>query len=236
MLGNFEKEFEEFTGKKVVIDHHITKSKFKNSKVFEFLQRTSCCGVIYDVLKTAGCQVDKLTTSLLLCGVVVDSGNFQSANEHTFRSAVSLMHLSGLSYAEVKRIIERKVDFNEVRTIILNVSNAEAFEVNRETIIFCKCASFESATASVLLKTGADIIVCYNEKSGDLFVLKSNSSKTFAKLNAAKLLAKASSKFNGESGGHELIAGGKVSLTQVNSVVLFLKEELLFNFRRQVFS
>lgn len=226
MLGIFESEFNSFKGKKIVIDHHVTTIKFKRAEVFEFPNRTSCCEVVYDVAKIGNFPVDEKTALLLLCGVVVDSGGFQSANENTFRATASLLRLSKVSYSKVKQIVRKRVSLNEVKTIQDNVTNTRLVEHNGEVVAFCSCKSFESATAEVLIKSGASVAVCFNEKNGSFTVTKSNSSKVFESLNSAKLLAKTTAKFKGNSGGHELIAGGNVTISKVEAAVLFLEREL----------
>ena len=226
MLGALENEFKTFSGKKVVIDHHITNTQFKGSNVFEFPNRTSCCEVIFDVLKSSGFQVDKQTAALLLCGAFVDSAGLESANVETFKAVNELMLLSGLTISKVKTLTKRVVELNEINTVKANVANATRLKFKREEVAFCSCKAYESATANQLIKNGVAVAVCFNEKSGDFSVIRNSKSKVFGKLNVAKFLSKAASRFNGECGGHELIAGGKFEVKEVKKVALFLEREL----------
>ncbi len=210
MLGVLEKDFNSFKGKRVVVDHHISNAVFKKCNVFEFEDRTSCCEVVFDVLKLGGFHIDKKIASLLLCGVVVDSAFFESSNESTFRAAASLLHITGISYSEVKRLVARRVDLNEINTMVANFERAELVDFKGEVVAFCSCKSFESSTAAALIRSGVSLALCFNEKSGEVSLVKSNSSKVFSGLNAGGFLSKQVSKFKGESGGHELIAGARL--------------------------
>ncbi len=226
MLGVLEEEFNSFNGKRVVIDHHVSSAVFKKCKVFEFEDRTSCCEVVFDVLKLGQRRVDKKVASLLLCGVVVDSAFFESSNEGTFRAVASLLHIAGVSYSEVKRLVARQVDLNEIKTVLANLSGADLIDYKGEVVAFCSCKSFESSIATALIRSGASVALCFNEKSGEVSLVKSNASKVFGRLNAGRFLSSQVSKFKGESGGHELIAGARVPISKLVSFVRTFRSEI----------
>lgn len=230
MLGVLEEEFDSFKGKRIVIDHHVSSTVFKKCKVFEFEARTSCCEVVFDVLKLSGLKIDEKVACLLLCGVVVDSAFFESSNENTFRAAASLLRIAGVSYSDVKRLVARQVDLNEIKTVMVNLGDADLIDFKGEVVAFCSCKSFESSTATALIRSGASVALCFNEKSGEVSLVRSNASKVFGKLNAGAFLSKQVSKFKGESGGHALIAGAKVPISKLSAFIRVFRSEIFVLF------
>lgn len=228
MLGeNFAEELAKFKGKKIVIDHHIHSGSFKKTLVFEFPNRTSCCEVMLDLFKVAKFKIDSKSSALLLAGVIVDTASFESANSQTFLAVASLLRLSKISYCNAKRVVERKVDFNELKTKLANLANCKVLKVESENLAFCNCSAFESATASLIAKSGAAVAVCFNKKSSEVFLVKSASSRVFESLNSAFLLNKVVKITGGESGGHELIAGAKLPSEKLELALKLLESELL---------
>lgn len=102
------------------VDHHMFTGKFTETEVIDTTFE-SCCGIIADIIRTEGLEIDEIGARSLFTGMVTDSGRFRydSTNERTFELAAFLMRkgkidfndLYSKMYAEDFEGLKRKSEF-----------------------------------------------------------------------------------------------------------------------------
>ena len=102
------------------IDHHMYTGAFTGTEVID-TSFESCCGIIADIIKSEGLDIDEIGAKSLFTGMVTDSGRFRydSTNARTFNLAAFLMEkgkidfndLYSKMYAEDFESLKRKSEF-----------------------------------------------------------------------------------------------------------------------------
>ncbi|MBE5756188.1 MAG: bifunctional oligoribonuclease/PAP phosphatase NrnA [Clostridiales bacterium] len=89
-IGNYA---EIFSKKKetFLLDHHISSTKYANVNVV--IDNAANCENVYELLKELGVEFDKNIATILMMGLMTDTGNFAHSNvtENTFSVAKELM-------------------------------------------------------------------------------------------------------------------------------------------------
>ncbi len=100
LLGKFD-FIAENESKTVVIDHHATKA-FAVKNYYGDSSKSSCCEIIFSLLKMMKCNIDSTIASYLYAGLSTDSGSFRNSNtnENSLITAYQLLKCG----ADIKKI------------------------------------------------------------------------------------------------------------------------------------
>ena len=86
------------------IDHHISNTLYAAKNVVE--PTASCSMIIFRLIKLMGVEIDEKTASVLMTGLITDTGNFSHSNTdaEALKAAVSLTEL-GADVAKLNQIL-----------------------------------------------------------------------------------------------------------------------------------
>lgn len=192
----------------IVIDHHISNSKYGDLNYIEG-DAPSSASIVFDLAKRLGAPLDSDTLNLLYAGLCDDTGSFRYSNAtpRAFSDAQELVELG----AEVSRIAEMlffSVPLNRVRLRARALGQLEFVSKDRVAFTMLSLADFRACGASPLDSEGVidDIravqgvlgaVFMRETAEGYRFSLRSKSDAFDANAIAARF----------EGGGHRAAAG-----------------------------
>ncbi len=230
MLGKFGEEVAKFKGKIIAIDHHEHGKMLVNANVFEFVHRTSCCEIIYDLYRVSGKKIDPTTATLLLTGIIADTARFKTANRQTFSAVSQLLIASGKGYGNVLSLARAVPDKSEIKNVFQALKKVKLIETQRGLIGVVENNAFESKTCLALVETGCVVGICFNPKNGKIAMAKDSENSNSAEVDVGKILKQFGTRVNGSGGGHESVGGltGKPELVKkaVQKLVIEIKNTL----------
>ncbi len=230
MLGKFGEEVARFKGKIIAIDHHEHGKMLANARMFEFVHRTSCCEVIYDLYRVSRKKMDSITATLLLTGVIADTARFKTANRQTFSAVSQLLIASGKEYGEVLSLARAMPDNSEIKNVFQALLKLKLIETEGGLIGVVENNAFESKTCLALVETGCVVGICLNPKNGKIAMAKDTENPHSVKVDVGKILKQFGPSVKGSGGGHESIGGltGKPELVKkaVQKMVIEIKNIL----------
>ena len=230
MLGKFGEEVAKFKGKIIAIDHHEHDKMLANASVFEFIHRTSCCEVIYDLYRVSRKKMDSTTATLLLTGVIADTARFKTANRQTFSAVSQLLIASGKQYGDVLSLARAMPDNSEVKNVFQALRKVKLIETPVGLIGVVENNAFESKTCLALVETGCVVAICFNPTNGKVAMVKDTENSHSAKVDVGKMLKRFGASVKGSGGGHESVGGltGKPELVKkiIQKLVIEIKNSL----------
>ncbi|MDE2027674.1 MAG: bifunctional oligoribonuclease/PAP phosphatase NrnA [Candidatus Omnitrophica bacterium] len=204
------------------IDHHVTNERFGTLNVVK-PDASSTCELVFDLLKEAGCPLNKKTAILLYAGIMTDTGSFRFDNTTAYSHEVvrELMafkfsppdmygHLYvGIPVADMKRFTDlihkaRLTDNNRVFCISLSQvvvkSFSPSFDLKEKLFAFLR--SIE----------GIEVVVILTELNPKEIRVNLRSQNHFDVARLAKTF---------DGGGHRKAAGCKIygTLAQAQKII-----------------
>jgi len=217
-IGMTENDFREIW----VIDHHISDALQSPNRIIK-PESAACCELIYQLIKTAGAEIDAELALILYTGLVGDTGCFKQANttSQTFAVAADLLSYDIDTETVRIRLFEQKSLAN-LKLIGKALANMESYFENQLCFLTISLSDKEAVNAgpddcisivgqSLALK-GVKIGVFFEERENNKVKLSFRSRKGFD----VRAIAE---HFGG--GGHILAAGATVEgkLDNIKSAV-----------------
>lgn len=195
----------------VVIDHHATNPKFGKINLIES-EAPSCAEVVYKMLKDFGWEIDKTQASLLLAGIITDTGGFQfDRGSGTLKIASELVELG----ADKRDLVDKLLRTHAPEELLLWREYFSELKIDKENrfmwtaipyatykkyLNFPKASSsFSTQFASVV--EGTDFGIVMTEKGHKRLSISFRSRGGFDISGLATELG---------GGGHKAAAGGEV--------------------------
>jgi phosphoesterase RecJ-like protein len=215
------------------IDHHASNSKFASINLVDS-SASSTTQILFHLLKTMGAEIDADTATLLLAGIITDTGSFQNSNTtpEAFDLAGDLIDLGARQQEIIKHIYKTK----QLETLKLwgkILSGIQVDEANR--LMWSSVSQLDFSETGTTEKDTGDIIddLMANAEEADVIVLmieKADGSvhtsiRTSTDSKDASMIAAA---FGG--GGHPRSAGFTLynqPLSQVEPFVVSKLKEML---------
>lgn len=115
--GLFEEFPEYFTSQytSICIDHHVSNSFYATETVLD-TSSASACEIIFDIAKQLEWKVDSAIATLLLTGLLTDTGCFlhSNTNSHSYRTAATLLRLQA-NHSTIVRDVFRSTKISTLR-------------------------------------------------------------------------------------------------------------------------
>ncbi len=136
--GWMEKKLLQFTGPKILIDHHPNPSSFADHLISE-THYSSTAELIFDVIKETGLTpyLNKAAAEALYTGIMTDTGSFSHniSNPHTFRVIAELMEY-GIDVEKIQSNVYHNFSAERMKLLGLALSKKmEVFPEYRTAII-----------------------------------------------------------------------------------------------------
>ncbi len=235
-LGDYGKKLKEAAIKIAVIDHHKPVEETRQLAVFYQVSEDmpSESELIYRVVAEIGVKLTAEQASLLLAGIISDTGHFRLAKPGTFEVVDALLK-SGAEYNKILEALRPPEDPSRRVAMLKAAGRSELQRINGHLIAFSELGSFEGDAAGVLVRIGADAAFVGSDEKGE-FRLSGRARQEFVKetgLHLGELMESLGSQFGGSGGGHAgaASASGKGTFDEVKHHVIkalqqkFVKKE-----------
>lgn len=218
-LGELGKRLRKKMPKLVVIDHHRPVEAMKQLTALYFVREefTSEAEIILRLLKELGVELTSEQASLLLAGIISDTGHFRFAKDETFEAVHQLLEAGG-DYARVNESLNLSEDYSKRVAMLKAAARAELRLIHKRLVIFSELGSFEGDAAGMLVRIGADVAFVGSEEKGEVRVSGRARQKTLklTGLHLGELMEEMGKQFEGSGGGHAGAASmrGKAKLEE----------------------
>lgn len=209
----------------IKIDHHASRGDFANIS-FVATNRSSCCEIIYDLLKYLKVKLTPNLASIIYCGVFSDTNSFMNTNTNldTLQTALEL-YKAGADFSKASEVNTKMKTMAELDLKKTFYKNIEI--VNKELAIStisldelknakATKQDTEGFSSELLSYNGVNISCCMTQKEDNIFSCSLRSMEGYD----VSIIAEA---FNG--GGHVCASGCKIKAkTMEEAKKMFIKE------------
>lgn len=211
MLGTMKSNVLSFPSQKIVIDHHEkAKNPLLESSVSIIDEKSvSCSLLVFELLKKQGFPVSREIALSAIAGIIVDSSFFSVADSRAFDAVSFCLKKSSSSVQEILSLFKTKKDASEKIAALKAAKRARIFRLGEFVCAVSEVGAFEAASASALVRTGADIAFVGTVEKNELRV-SARANSVFLKqtgIDLAWIMKELAKHFEGEGGGHEGAAG-----------------------------
>lgn len=157
-LGEFGAKLKEVDPKLAVIDHHKPVEEMRHLASFYFVREdfASESELIFRLVTEMGEKLTSERASLLLAGVISDTGHFRLAKPETFE-VVNALIKAGADYGQVLKSIQLPEDISKRVAMLKAAERSEMRRVCGYLVVFSELGSFEGDAAGMFLRIGADV-------------------------------------------------------------------------------
>lgn len=231
-LGEFGAKVRGAAPRLAVVDHHRAVDDMKQLSSFYFVREdfASEAELIFRLVTELGEKLTPEQASLLLAGIISDTGHFRLAKPETFEVVNALLK-AGADYGRVLESIKLPEDISKRMAMLKAARRSELRRVHGSLVVFSELGSFEGDAAGMFVRIGADAaFVGSNHKekvrlSGRARheVLKETS------LHLGEIMESLGKQFEGSGGGHAGAASmsGKGKLEDVKKSIFKILQEKL---------
>ncbi len=231
-LGKFGKKLRYYDAKLAVIDHHKPVQEMKQLTSLYLVREDfpSESELIFKVLAELNANLTPDQASLLLAGVISDTGYFRLAKPVTFEVVDALLK-SGADYDRVIEILRPPDDISRRVAMLKAAGRSEMLQFSGRLVVFSELGSFEGDAANMLVRIGADAAFVGSINKNE-FRISGRAKPEFVKktgLHLGELMEFLGKHFDGNGGGHAGAASvnGKGCLDQGKKQLLkLLKQQL----------
>lgn len=204
-LGSFGEKVREFSGMKIVIDHHKPSEETRRSVDFHFVceEYTSECELVAEIAKEMGVKLEPDQASILLAGVITDTAHFRLAKPETFVRVSELLE-AGADYRRVMESLKTPEDRSKRVAILKAIERSEVRRIHGFYFIFSEVGAFEGDVASTFVKVGADAAFVGSEDGGKVR-MSMRASEQFLEetgIHLGEIAEELGKIFGGSGGGH----------------------------------
>ncbi|MFB6076290.1 MAG: bifunctional oligoribonuclease/PAP phosphatase NrnA [Candidatus Aenigmatarchaeota archaeon] len=152
-----------------LIDHHSPQDVYRRSKIsYVDEESPSTCELIYKILDNSDYDIREEISTLLILGIVYDTGHLKHSRPETFQIMSKLLENSDKSYGQIIQLLHTKTDISERIARLKAATRMNIYRIRDYLIVFSKIGSFESSCARSLVKFSADLAIVANENEDEL--------------------------------------------------------------------
>jgi len=141
----------------LIIDHHAPTGKWEGKDYHCDPERTSCCEIVYSIIKAAGKIPDRTSGLAILGGILTDGGHFQFADNECLKTFAEVMEVCDIPMDEAMLLVRAPMNMSE-RQAALKAAGRSRFERVGDMIVAVSFStSYEAASCRALLAAGADV-------------------------------------------------------------------------------
>ena len=231
-LGKLGGQLKEQAIKPAVIDHHKPVAAMKELASFYFVREEfpSEAELILRLIGELGVKPTPEQASLLLAGIISDTGHFRFARGETFEAVNQLLR-AGANYKRVNEVLKLPEDPSKRVAMLKAAGRSELRRVHGRLVVFSELGSFEGDAAGMLVRIGADAAFVGSEEKGKVRGSGRARHETLKAtgLHLGELMEVLGKQFGGSGGGHAGAASmqGKDKLEEVKKHLFkFLQQKL----------
>lgn len=202
----------------VVIDHHTRNQNWKSRHYYCNDSKSSCCEIVYELLKLAGKRVHRKAALALLIGMLTDSGHFRYGNHETLMTFSEIMSEHGIGMREPIELVEGVMNLSEKISQLKGAQRLKYIRVEQFIIATSFGSAYEASVSKSLIQMGADIAFVGSQR-GDDFRISARASPQVVErgIHLGKLLDGIGKETSNGGGGHPAAAGlsGKGDVKQM---------------------
>jgi nanoRNase/pAp phosphatase (c-di-AMP/oligoRNAs hydrolase) len=219
-LGKLGEQLKERAIKPVVIDHHKPVEAMKELASFYFVREEfpSEAELILRLIGELGVKPTPEQASLLLAGIISDTGHFRFAKSETFE-AVSQLLLAGADYRRVNDGLKLPENPSKRVAMLKAAGRSELHTVHGQLVVFSELGSFEGDAAGMLVQIGADVAFVGSEEKDKVRISGRARHETLKAtgFHLGELMEELGEQLEGSGGGHAGAASmsGKGKLGEV---------------------
>ncbi len=231
-LGKLGEKLRQKSQPIIVIDHHRPVEEMRNLARFYFVQEgaTSEAELVLPLIRELGAKLAPWAASLLLAGIISDTGQFRLAKGETFGVVNELVE-AGADYNRVLEALRLPEDRSKRVAMLKAAQRLELHKVDERLVVFSELGSFEADAAAMFVRMGADVAVVGSEEKGKIRLCGRAREGVPAStgLHLGRLMDELAKRFNGTGGGH----AGAASMTGEGKLVE-AKEQALAAMQRML--
>jgi len=220
----------------IFIDHHFFGEKNypgnqKNLNLI-FEDFSSTAEIIFEICKYFNLSLPSSYKTLLISGILTDSGFFKYGNNDTVYRVSELLDKK-VEFQEILQLLKGEVDISEKIAKIKGLQRVKIIKEDNWLIGTTKISSFEASVATTLIKVGFDIAIVISDKKTHYRISTRANKHVCSKknLHLGKLLEEVSSEIEANGGGHDGAAAinGKDSFNTALDRILEKIKQILNN-------
>ncbi len=208
--GPFARKLEQFTGKIVIIDHHLLKETGKdNTYVFNEESYNSAASITYKLLKSLGANVEKKIAKLLLTGIVSDSAELKNVTADTFTQIGELLKIADTDYQVLLDEMIHISDPGSRAKTMDDVRNASTTIEGEMLLVVGEAHAHANLAADAALRIGADFSLFRAENDSEVSFsarLRAPLDKKYG-IHLGRMMKELAPIIKGSGGGHPCAAG-----------------------------
>ncbi|WP_237699637.1 DHH family phosphoesterase [Vulcanisaeta moutnovskia] len=216
-------EFRDIIGNKpiVVIDHHEVHNITPTLAIINS-SATSCSEIVAQVLKELDIEPSNEVATLLIGGILSDSGRLSRARPETFEVMAWLLRLSGRNYRDIINAMSEEMTFPERMAIVKGLLRMRVYRINDYIVCLSNVNAYESSLADTMIRAGCDIALVASEHDEEIRLFGRGSKRIAEKISLAEVFSDLARYFNGEGGGH-VLAAALSTRARVDTATLLIK-------------
>lgn len=204
-LKNYKEKIEELNPEIIFIDHHRPdeKTKKKIDKYYSKENASSTSELILDLAQKLDYKFESKIATLMLTGIISDTGHFKFANEETFR-ALNILFEHGADYREALEALKTPEDPSKRIAMLKACQRSEIHKAHGRQIVLSEIGAYESDAASLFVKIGADVSLVASENEEKIRISSRSRSGVASEtqLHLGELMSNLADHFGGVGGGH----------------------------------
>lgn len=204
-LGKLGEELKQRKLKFAIIDHHRPAEGREQLASFYFVREDFAAEaeLILQLVKVLGVKLTPEQASLLLAGIISDTGHFKFAKGHTFEAVDALLK-AGADYGRVLEAMQLPDNISKRIAMVKAAGRSELLRIHGHLVVFSELGSFEADAASMLVRIGADVAFVGSEEKGGIRLCGRARQEILraTRLHLGELMEELGKEFGGSGGGH----------------------------------
>ncbi len=204
-LKEYKEKIENLDPEIVFIDHHRPdkKTQKKADRYYVREESSSTVELILELGQELDFDFTSKISTIMLTGIISDTGHFRFANDETFRAVTTLLNY-GASYKGALEALKTPEDPSKRVAMLKAAQRSENYKSHGRWIAYSEIGAYESDAASMLVKIGADASIVANSEDGRTKISGRSRSGVASetRLHLGELMSNLADDFDGTGGGH----------------------------------
>jgi nanoRNase/pAp phosphatase (c-di-AMP/oligoRNAs hydrolase) len=191
------------------IDHHQGGTGWTEAELVICWEVSSTTEIIHRYAQQFDLAMDEKSATLLLAGIITDTGRFKHANGGSFIAAGELINKYSLDYATFIESIEREeLNHSQKMAIAKALSRLESIDAGEWFLLHTQGSTNEGIVAHSLLAAGADVALVVRRAENETRLI-GRASRTAVNegIHLGNIMSELCTTLGGEGGGHSGAAG-----------------------------
>lgn len=231
-LGELGTKLRGATSKLAVVDHHKPIEEMRRLSSFYFVREDfpSAAELIFRLVTELGEKLTPEQASILLAGIISDTGHFRLAKPKTFEVVDALLK-AGADYRRVLEALRPPENMSKRVAMLKAAGRSELQRVYGHLVVFSELGSFEGDAAGMLVRIGAGVAFVGSEEKGKVRMSGRARPELLKKteLHLGEVMEALGKQFGGSGGGHAGAASmkGKGKLEELKKQLFKILQQKL---------